>query len=544
MYCFGMSCFRSLRVWLATSSVVVLLGLILWSNFHTSKALRSLSLENTRVAAERTATTLGFALRPLVNSVVDSPDLASAKLDEWVRGSSGNIVYLAFAGEHHDVLIKSRGTPPGLPSSDVDFGHQIDAGMVHVMHPVEWRGSLVRYIYFGMATHVSHEAVGELLSKNLFLSLGGLAVAVLVMFWGVLSPNGESARLVSLGIEATEKKRAEASLKASNEEWRETFNAVTDPIAVLDDHMCIVKANRAFGALSGQPVAGLLGKQCTICEKYYEHPDSLCPHAVKLVKEPGRVVESTEEIGSGRFRVTTSPLLNHNGELRGAVCVSHKVSKAHAVEEERLSLLEHQQDTLIREVHHRIKNHLQGVIGLLRQTQTDHPEVARVIGEAVNRVVSIATVYGLQSESANASLDLALLLEGIMGNTMDLSPQVPFSMESAECERAWEVASDKAVALALVLNELMLNAVKHSPDGGSGVDVSCRGDKDYVSVVIANSGNLPNSWDYQSGNGLGTGLDLVRHMLPRKGSELSIAEEANKVVAVLTLRPPLVSAVG
>ncbi|MET5012569.1 histidine kinase dimerization/phosphoacceptor domain -containing protein, partial [Burkholderia pseudomallei] len=46
--------------------------------------------------------------------------------------------------------------------------------------------------------------------------------------------------------------------------------------------------------------------------------------------------------------------------------------------------------------HHRIKNNLQGVAGLLQQIAARKPEVAPAISEVVGQVQAIAQVYGLQ----------------------------------------------------------------------------------------------------------------------------------------------------
>jgi two-component sensor histidine kinase len=52
---------------------------------------------------------------------------------------------------------------------------------------------------------------------------------------------------------------------------------------------------------------------------------------------------------------------------------------------------------LIREVHHRIKNNLQGVAGLLQQSALRTPTAAAAIGEAVAQVHAIAQVHGCRS---------------------------------------------------------------------------------------------------------------------------------------------------
>ena len=353
--------------------------------------------------------------------------------------------------------------------------------------------------------------------------------------------DGRMVWSISFDIGVAECKPVETARESLDVEWDAVFDAVTDPVAILDDGLQVVKANRAFETLAGRSAVDLLGGRCGICE-WDGVPQNVCPHGIQLKRDPKRVVESIKHTPVGYFKVTTSAITDDTGGFRGAVCVSHDLTKDKEAEKKELAVMTRQKDTLIREVHHRIKNHLQGVIGLLRQTQSDHPEVSRVIGEAVNRIVSIATVYGLQSRSANASLDLAHLLRAIINNTRNVSPQAPMSTTLSECEGNWVVASDKAVALALVLNELILNAAKHGSDEeNDGLSVECKSQDGCVTVIIVNPGELPEDWDYRAGQGIGTGLDLVRHMLPRQGADLSIVEVQGRIIATLSLRSPLVS---
>ena len=76
--------------------------------------------------------------------------------------------------------------------------------------------------------------------------------------------------------------------------------------------------------------------------------------------------------------------------------VAADVTEQRAAEAAKLEAAIAQRELLVREVHHRIKNNLQGVAGLLQQIAQRRPEVASVIGEAIGQVQAIAQVYGLQ----------------------------------------------------------------------------------------------------------------------------------------------------
>ena len=86
-----------------------------------------------------------------------------------------------------------------------------------------------------------------------------------------------------------------------------------------------------------------------------------------------------------------------------------------AAEEARLQAAIAQRELLVREVHHRIKNNLQGVAGLLQQIAARRPEVADVLREAMGQVQAIALVYGLQVGAAGP-LMLRRVWEAIIGS--------------------------------------------------------------------------------------------------------------------------------
>src|SRR5262249_54124828 len=64
-------------------------------------------------------------------------------------------------------------------------------------------------------------------------------------------------------------------------------------------------------------------------------------------------------------------------------------------EDERIIHALRQRDALVREVHHRIKNHLQGIAGLLRNRLRDDPAARETIEAAIAQLQSVAAVYGL-----------------------------------------------------------------------------------------------------------------------------------------------------
>ncbi|MEZ5740485.1 MAG: histidine kinase dimerization/phosphoacceptor domain -containing protein [Burkholderiaceae bacterium] len=82
------------------------------------------------------------------------------------------------------------------------------------------------------------------------------------------------------------------------------------------------------------------------------------------------------------------------------------------LEQRRLDDAFAQRETLVREVHHRIKNNLQGIAGLLEQTALDQPELLRPVRILASRIQTIAQVHGLQIHPGRA-IPLGELVEAI-----------------------------------------------------------------------------------------------------------------------------------
>ena len=120
-------------------------------------------------------------------------------------------------------------------------------------------------------------------------------------------------------------------------------------------------------------------------------------------------------------KLTSLPLLGR-GKVREnyavgddrLLMVASDVTEQRAAEQARLQAAISQRELLVREVHHRIKNNLQGVAGLLQQIAVRRPEVAPVLKEAVGQVQAIAQVYGLQV-GTSGPLMLKRVFDAIVG---------------------------------------------------------------------------------------------------------------------------------
>jgi two-component sensor histidine kinase len=190
-------------------------------------------------------------------------------------------------------------------------------------------------------------------------------------------------------------------------------------------------------------------------------------------------------------------------------------------------------------VHHRIKNNLQGVAGLMQQIAQRRPEVAPVIAEVVGQVQAIAQVYGLQVGAAGP-LRIKNVVEAIAGSVQrTFGRTIRFAVEGPT-PHVWALPEAESIPIALTVNELLTNAVKHGADAEDvGCTLVCGADG--VRIVIENHATLAADFSLARFPGGVSGLGLVRALLPRRSASLEIVQRGDIVVTTAALQPPSVT---
>jgi two-component sensor histidine kinase len=218
------------------------------------------------------------------------------------------------------------------------------------------------------------------------------------------------------------------------------------------------------------------------------------------------------------------------------------LSEQQKLEAQRLRDEAAHRDALVREVHHRIKNSLQGVTGILRGLAQRQPVLAAALDDVVGQVGSIALVHGLYGNAPGRRVALCDLLADVARNAESLWQMEIAIVVEHNCPHCI-LDEREAVPLALVLNELLANACKHG-GGKSAIDkptvaVEYATDYSQARVRITNPGQLPPGFDFGKRLGLGTGLGLVAVLLPRESASLDWTQQQDTVVTLLSLSAPI-----
>ncbi len=195
-------------------------------------------------------------------------------------------------------------------------------------------------------------------------------------------------------------------------------------------------------------------------------------------------------------------------------------------------------EVLVREIHHRIKNNLQGITGLLRQFADTHPEIAEPVNQTIGQVQSIAVIHGLQERDPAGHVRFREMTDAVAAGVGALW-QRPVAVEVSPGWVSCTIKEAEAVPLALILNELLSNAIKHGGRAGQTMIVLRQGQRPgSIQLAIHNPGQLPSGFD--PGRTTGTGLQLVKSLMPRTGATLSWDSRDNTVITLMEFETPVV----
>ena len=202
--------------------------------------------------------------------------------------------------------------------------------------------------------------------------------------------------------------------------------------------------------------------------------------------------------------------LHPGGEPRGALVLVRDVTDLRRRDRQLVG-----KDATIREIHHRVKNNLQTVAALLRlqARRMEVPEARAALQESVRRVASIAMVH----ETLSQAFQDVVPFDEIADRVLAMCAEVSAPESSVAVERTGsfgELPAAVATALALVLTELVQNAVEHAYREPSQGRIEVRAEQldGRLEVEVADDGRgLPDGFDLASSPRLG--LHIVRTLV-------------------------------
>lgn len=317
---------------------------------------------------------------------------------------------------------------------------------------------------------------------------------------------------------------------------------------VLDANRRFAFANPAALMLLGDVQAELNGRHLRDVLGEAAH-QRLLPAVDKVMAGEEAMAELDIALPDGNLRHLIVHLVPRPGFGAGPEgCMAAVIDATHSklLQQNQLRREQLLRATLVREINHRVKNSLQGLIGMLRLQASRGLPAADIVDQGVSQLMAVAVAFGLASRHGEAQILLCDLVSDIANNVGLMSQRrIHVHLSPAAVREPIVLSECYGANISLVINELVFNAIKHSAnfDGSRAVDVFVDRDEESAELrVINESGSLPAGFSLESDVGLGTGLILIKALVPPEIGTLSIEQGREGVCARLALHAQLLTA--
>jgi len=344
---------------------------------------------------------------------------------------------------------------------------------------------------------------------------------------------------VTLNEEIRQRKSADITLKKTLSLLNASLESTADAIYVVDQKDKITSYNQNFMNLWNIPPALLASGENKQVMQYVlpqlRNPEGFLASLTELQSHPGRESFDMIEFKDGKIIERYSKPQKIGNTVVGRVWSFRDVTdRKHA--EEKLVASVQEKEVLLREIHHRVKNNLQLVSGLLDMTRmrsTDEGTTG-ILTDIMLKIQTMAQIHTRLYESkqfgkiniTDQCRDQVIALANIYSHK---GHEISCEINSPEVF----LPVDLALPCALVINELLSNAYKHAFTGRKQgtIEVSIVQDDGQIHIAVRDDGiGIPDTFDIRLSNSLGLKLirTLVQHQL--KGALMIDGKHGTEVI--------------
>jgi two-component sensor histidine kinase len=231
------------------------------------------------------------------------------------------------------------------------------------------------------------------------------------------------------------------------------------------------------------------------------------------------------ELKDGRIFERYSKPQKMDQSIIGRVLSYRDVTDRRHAEEKLMASLQ-EKEILIREIHHRVKNNLQIISGLLDMTRmrTEDRATTEILTDMMMKIKTMAQIHTRLYESKQ--VDRINMGGQIRDQVADISNIYRRSGPDIACQVDAEELNlpvDQAIPCALVVNEALSNSFKHAFKGrrNGNIRISAWLDNGMIHIRIQDDGiGIPNNVDIDRATSLG--LKLIRNLVQQLQGTLTI----------------------
>jgi PAS domain S-box-containing protein len=349
----------------------------------------------------------------------------------------------------------------------------------------------------------------------------------------------EEARIVVSIKDITERKRAEVALRKSEKNFRRSLDDAPLGVRIVTIEGETIYANRAMLNIYGYDSIEEL--RATSTKNRYT-PQSYAEFRIRREKRrQGEYTPSEYEISIVRKNSEIRHLLVYrkdilwNGERQFQV-IYVDITDCKRLGE-RLKALILEKETMLNEIHHRVKNNLQ-IISSLLNTQTSYlrdKKAKEALWNSIARLKIMDMIHTQLYQCQDLTvIDFGLFIRDLIGNISEAYRKAESHVEIKvdACEISLDI--NNSIPCGLILNELVSNALKHAfPGGKKGeINIRMRSEDNRVVLTVQDNGiGFPESIDPTNRKSMG--LDLVNILVRQMNGKIDMQVDSGTTWTII-----------
>lgn len=379
-------------------------------------------------------------------------------------------------------------------------------------------------------------------------------IVYIIMSIAMADYNGAPA-LTGTIKDITDRINAELKIREIEDNYKALLELSPDPIIVSDLDGYIIMHNQAAYDVH-EPLDNtfkLLGKRVTdfiTDEKQLQTIMSLIDDSDEIGYSKYTVDFKTRRGNLIPFELNSNVMYDTAGNPKCTITIGRDISKIKQYENQLKKLID-EKETMIKEIHHRIKNSLQQVHSLLgiqaenasakytlladKTLRTDlcQIQLQKIIEDARQRILAIAIVHQMFYKQSSDGVEFSRFLKELVKN-IKLTYENETEIKTSITGDKLELCLDHIIPCGLIANEIISNSFKHAFKGKKTgkINIDLQSKKSIITLSISDNGNGMTEDDKKSNDGLG--LSLINGLTEQIDGKISCTSDINGTKYILT----------
>jgi len=298
----------------------------------------------------------------------------------------------------------------------------------------------------------------------------------------------EEEYLVSTGVDITEFLTSELERERNFALMTQLFENSPLAMVMIDLQSRVQKVNNGFTTLFGYQAEEIIGQNVNALitsEKNAEEAEEVSNRAISGFAHQQETTRLTKHGNTVPVLVSTVPIWSH-GEVISAYGIYVDLTEQKKLAQQLQSSL-NEKNVLLQELHHRVKNNLAIIAGLLelQVIYEKNEAVKQKIEEAHSRIFSIAKIHEtLYQQKDVVQIEFNEYLDSIIGSMSYVAGEKKLNIKRTESSRPIMLNLNQAVPLGLVINELIQMKAAEGSGSNHTININLTYDENDVKLEI------------------------------------------------------------